>query len=785
MKRYNIITITTYGIAMLVWAVLLAFGITACTREPDVYTGPGTGNSGRISVELRVPCFELPSTRSIEDAKGEAAVKSIDLLIFDKTSPKPQLLNTFNPGTGFTQSTDGAYYIVSFDADISLFSGAGTVAAVANARQSVETALSGGDQDKPSIMEKLLYYPGPGDGGTYKWDVDDTYTPIPMYGEMTITGTVTQGSVLSDISLVRMTARVDVQNLVDGSVFQLQEISVVNYPDGGRIDPAWDDATGAVYRSGESGYIYERNAEPDIPATTTLPDMPMTYTYPQAADASGDMFSGEIYVFETPSGDGKAPEERVGLILRGLYQGTETFYRVDFTCGADVSQGGTVYAKKGDLMPLYRNHKYTVTITAAEDIGYGTFDEALRSETILSNLRTTILSVDANGMNDIVFDGQYFLAMKTSMIELSGSLSDLIPHEVSSNYTGPWTASVVDPASNPWLTLWDDANSNGTVDAGELKETIGGSDINTAPLQINLTPAVPSPATAKIKITAGRLTHTLTINRTAVPTSITDRMARSNVVMNAAGELVFAVSEADNAAIPANSQGVMFKWGSLVAVSPAGIPYAPGTHVVYNPTGQSPASWGDQLAGWDKIPYAHPDFGFDFTSTADDVDAFEQYGFNESEGVGDVCRYIASKGWVAGNWRMPTYTELLELVSVSTGGGVGSGTFTDQSAALNANPSPYYKGFYYPASGYFLGNGINTSSASAPVGATRYLPASGHRYPDGNGDVVQVGMNGYYWSATPYTTYTVNYLYLGIYGTDFYDADRSYAFPVRCIWDNE
>ena len=92
-------------------------------------------------------------------------------------------------------------------------------------------------------------------------------------------------------------------------------------------------------------------------------------------------------------------------------------------------------------------------------------------------------------------------------------------------------------------------------------------------------------------------------------------------------------------------------------------------------------------------------------------------------------------------------------------------------------------------SGLFAGGNVTVSTAAdpdnrgVPPDGTLFLPVSGHRYPNGHGSVVHIGAYGYYWSATPYTTYSVDYLFLSNYGFDFYDADRSYGYPVRCIWD--
>ena len=119
------------------------------------------------------------------------------------------------------------------------------------------------------------------------------------------------------------------------------------------------------------------------------------------------------------------------------------------------------------------------------------------------------------------------------------------------------------------------------------------------------------------------------------------------------------------------------------------------------------------------------------------------------------------------------------------------GSFKDVTLNLNANSGSYLNGSFDPESGWFLGANVSVSTstpanAGTPPAGTVFLPAAGHRYPNGDGNVVQVGAYGYYWSATPYTInsrYTVNYLFMEKDGMLFYDADLSYAFPIRCIRD--
>ncbi|MCD8270331.1 MAG: hypothetical protein LUD46_19110 [Parabacteroides sp.] len=374
----------------------------------------------------------------------------------------------------------------------------------------------------------------------------------------------------------------------------------------------------------------------------------MAYTYIQAANASGPLLEGQIYTYEAPK---SKSSDGVCLILQGIYEGRTYFYRIDFTSDKEKHDNG-LDIFRGDNIPLYRNHKYVVTITAAEGIGYTSFDEAIKVSSVLSNLKTSVLVVDMTGINNIVYDGQYFMGTEGKTLNVPWNANKEIKHKVSSDYQGSWQAGIINPGEATWLTF-----SNGRINDS-------GQDINHTGMNFHVTPLPTPPQTnreviGRVIFTAGRLRDTLDIRRV----TMAELFARSNVVATSNG-MSFAVSGEDNLPIPANVQGLFFKWGSLLGIVPAGNPYAPGTHCIYNPTNLSPEYWGGRQAGWDQIPYAHQNFDFTTPSIGgDDADAFKTYnnniGFDIDKGIGDICRYIANRpGWAGGRkWRMPTQKE--------------------------------------------------------------------------------------------------------------------------------
>ncbi|MCD7901970.1 MAG: hypothetical protein LUH22_19595 [Bacteroides sp.] len=764
-------------LGLIITALLFLLGITGCMSEDIV--GPDVNPNKPVKVQLEIPGFDIPKTRSIDGDKGEAVVQALDILIFDNSTPAE--LTEHVQVTDFTQGSSDTSYQVDFELKLTDNPDARTLVVVANAANQVQAALQGQSAGlaKQAFLEALKFSTAKKDD-TYEWNTSDNYTPIPMYGETPING-ISNGRTVSGIFLTRMLARIDVENKVQSHIFKLEEIYLVNYNTAGYIAPAWNTGNGVILEVDDDDYPYS-GENPMIPANAGK--QPPTeagailYEYDEQTPDSG---VGKIYTYEAAKAEGDEEKDKTAacLIVKGIYKGATNYYRIDFTKSEDgVSPGEVKY------MPLYRNHKYVVTITAAEGDGYTSFKQALESTSVLSNLKTKLLVSDMNGINNIVYDGQYYLGTENEIIEILWGKEKQWTENVESNYKGAWTAVI---ESGYWLKFADGNRS------------FSGTDIDTngIPLKADKLSSF-SEEQAKIHITCGRLKLTLIIKRI----SISSLFARSNVVYEGSpgsGKLTFAVTENDNIYYPAYSQGVVFKWGSLIAFSPVGNPYTPDAHVIYNPTNSSPYSWGIGLAGWDNVPYAHSKFGFGSSGTGDDYDAFDGYegkGFSTQRGIGDICRYISGEDeangkprWIVGDWRMPTYAEMI-MLHEETKVVAKKGSFEDKTAAPDASQLSNQSGMYNPESGWMLGAKVNNTAvtdtrAHTPLPGTVYLPMSGHRYPNGDGDIVHVGAYGYYWTASPYDNITVNYLHLNQAGREDYDADRSYAFPIRCIKNYE
>jgi hypothetical protein len=268
--------------------------------------------------------------------------------------------------------------------------------------------------------------------------------------------------------------------------------------------------------------------------------------------------------------------------------------------------------------------------------------------------------------------------------------------------------------------------------------------------------------------------------------NIASRFAMSNIVMaknTFTGDrmLTFAETEddldpaigksfariglAEPIAIPANAQGVFFRWGSLVAIAGLGEITASqvnnidmtvgGEGVVFTPPELAYTPAATWLMSYtqifphsaDEIPYldAEKDPAIIplYENNQDtELSIFDELyptlnasntpiGYDAATGKGDICKYISDKGWVTGRWRMPTYQDYVDLTNetsynmgTSIGYGVGMTSDTPGQYPLPQGPDKY--GFAQVQESFLLGAGVTgVDDPAKPMSeATVVFPAS-------------------------------------------------------------
>jgi hypothetical protein len=235
-------------------------------------------------------------------------------------------------------------------------------------------------------------------------------------------------------------------------------------------------------------------------------------------------------------------------------------------------------------------------------------------------------------------------------------------------------------------------------------------------------------------------------------------------------------------------QGVYFKWGSLVGISPMGAwnhddPDDDYT-IVYVPTGsngnhvQSDANSLFGLEGWDGIKVDVTDFTNNSAVNRIDVGYatfLNADPANIAAFKGDICAYLSGRpGVPAGYWRMPTSSDFGATASYTRVGNVDEkNTPNDRSDDVFVWPykSDKEDGTYPISNGYTYTYG---------GGKTTFFPASGRRQaPDGA--LYSLGLHGRAWSSSTNGA-SGRFLYFdaSIF-TPIYTGTRSFGLPVRCV----
>jgi uncharacterized protein YjdB len=263
-----------------------------------------------------------------------------------------------------------------------------------------------------------------------------------------------------------------------------------------------------------------------------------------------------------------------------------------------------------------------------------------------------------------------------------------------------------------------------------------------------------------------------------------EKWARSHIVWiedagkPEGGYLTFAVTRGDNADIPANVQGVFFKWGSLVAMSPAFTAYSE-SQILFSATGDKSYSW-DDMPSFDN---AAEDYLNDHDYTDDDFATYNNNtGFDAAADKGDICRYISSKGWVEGDWRMPLASEIQALADPLKGGKnvVWTGSTWSVIEGGMGPDNGWGNGFYQPESGFFFGVGATAGENRENPATGVAFAASGKRDWMAAGSVRVINSSGYAWSTSSYGT-TTSLLHIYSYTYRLNVANRKDGLPVRCV----
>lgn len=777
----------------------LFVGFASCAKDLAEDPVRPSGNGSVVQTfTLELPQGTVVRTRA--DNVSENYIENICILVFDHATKN---FVSKIAGTGlFSSGVSGDTW--SFRAEMPM--GTFDFVVLANVPFLLLDPIMSGTKDdvvRNLVMTKIG-----------RWDnIAVAGNRIPMWGELT-NYTPVPGAPTVSLRMLRMLAKIGVS--LQGNArddFRMTRLYYYNYNTNGYVVPQ------------EGNYTTDYG--------TVVATSPSTYGHPGKRSGMyldySDCITGQrdcidrIYVFEA---DHVAPFPAVGwetdtawrtnpcLVIGGFYDTDtqESFYRVDFI----------VNAGKGDIWySLLRNYVYTVNITRVDGPGYANPDEALHAAPM--NMETSMFVTEESDKTGVTMDGPYMLALsETDLISSRRSvLSTTFPLVVKTNYPGGWRAEIFQDAActqpipnGLWLTM-DRMEENRATSGTRL--VVGFA--STAKDEVG---------SRYVKFTAGRMSLVVRVTN-----SIALDFARSNVVLALSGgspiggatirnrRLTFAVTERDNLTIPANAQGLLFRFGSLLGMSATTSVWTTSQVVYCNSeyTARSSWTWTFGSGGMEpatNVPYCN---GSDAVRT----DHFEadSWGtswpagkrYNATAGIGDVCAYISDKGWVQGSWRTPTVEEL-KMLWTETGvdgtyGARGRRYGTPYTLAAASNGY----GYQLMTCGVWAGAGMRerdpmtSFDVEIPPKGVVFIPAGGYRgAPPGKGNNPPAGYyalggrNSFMWSASSrshtydpsssvrgghlrYKAHCMNNNegHPGFWPPDDSEYVRGDAMPIRCI----
>jgi hypothetical protein len=730
---------------IILWSVCLSLlSLYACTdaTDPD-HTVPSDGQR-LFTFSVASGDASVIPTRSLT-ANDEKNIQSVDLLLFraDNTSRvfyQSVIATLADASTHTFRAAIPVDDYQNYDVDI-----------LVNAHTLIHDAQLSVGEEKQTALNRLTRTLSAGT----KW----TDTAIPAWGELT-NQSFDQALTLTGenaIPVIRMTARIDLKLSAAAAGashanFALHTVRLYNYSTRGTLAP---HLTGSGLE-GTPGHT--------VTAPTQPSDGYARATYNKGADNSAggallfdanddtagylpDSLIRTIYTFETPAGISTQAATNTCLVIGGSYlqSATDTYYRIDLKSDA------TTY------LPLLRNHRYLVNITAVGAPGQPTPDDAFSA--VSTVITADVLQWNEGGTTHITIDGSQYLSIKEKRLGLpylfrSNSLMGDTTQLTLRTNSSAWTARACDDAAGTSASTWLTLAYNGTT-AGTVSGTATGTPTDPAAtiLPVATDNDTDTPRTAYLLITAGRLSYTVPVTQYTYVMPHPGQLAYSNVVL-IDGQLTFATTLEETAVIPQESQGIFFQWGSLVGLDPSKS-FDAASSVVYMPAGYT----GTAITNWASVPHE--------PGTA------SLKSYNQYTGVGDVCLYITDQGYVKGKWRMPTIDEWEEIAPTNP---VHYGSY----AAETGNRSD---GLYQIQSSMLVYNDEALFTHQSPM--STLLPASGYIQCD-EGELMHVGEGGDVWSASKdytdqYASYAAVHLFFTKTGEESKPDNRAHAFPIRCI----
>lgn len=298
---------------------------------------------------------------------------------------------------------------------------------IANAAKEIDDMAKPLTATKSQLLARVLSK----NNGAWTSATSSDFIPIPMWGEtkdlMKIDKTVHN---ISDLTLLRSLVAIDIVIETNAQEhFKMNEAYLFNRKTRGRIVPI-----NSHYNRDEAKVI-EASMPTDSQADSLTIQDGLKYE-----TTSATYLKNTIYTYEAPSVGLTEDVKATCIVVGGLYEGKQTYYRLDF---AEKDAEGTIISYSN----LLRNHKYTLNITEVNGVGYETPEEAFLGKKYGVNVE--VESWNMSEMAEVVVDEEYYLKVSKGHFEITTPGVYYGTVTARTNHPKSWEAKTTDT----WITI--------------------------------------------------------------------------------------------------------------------------------------------------------------------------------------------------------------------------------------------------------------------------------------------------------------------------------------------
>ena len=320
-------------------------------------------------------------------------------------------------------------------------------------------------------------------------------------------GTITNANPPQRVPLVRNFAKIELKVEKEVTNFRLTGFGLHNMPDKGTVAP-YNNRVGAfaqfmasdnvcnTYKSLFEVQGYEGN-EPYDMNTIAFTDAASEGFHVPEADGTVAPF----YICERRN---RGVENPTSVIVKGIYDGKETYYKLDIIY-QDSETNTNVYYN------LLRNFIYNVRITRVDGPGYDSLADALRnpaSNNVAGSTEVNEFTNISNGKGHLYVSTTYLLMVTENPVDIYYQYRPDIkrPEEVSNNHKGQGADSPVTISAPTGINVVLNKVEPQNTDVNET------TDLHYKWRKITLTPNTPGTAKEqKITVAAGGLQREITL----------------------------------------------------------------------------------------------------------------------------------------------------------------------------------------------------------------------------------------------------------------------------------